>query len=36
LETLSTTLQNKFGVPVHVISNDDIIEATNPETIAKL
>lgn len=36
LETLSVTLQNKFGVPVHVVSNDDIIEATNPETIAKL
>lgn len=36
LETLAATMQNKFGVPVHVVSNEDIIEATDPETIAKL
>ena len=36
LETLSATMQDKFGVPVHVVSNEDIIEATNPETISTL
>ena len=36
LETLSATMQDKFGVPVHVVSNEDIIEATKPETISTL
>ena len=36
LQTLSTVMQDKFGVPVHVVSNEDIIEATNDETISKL
>lgn len=36
LETLATTMQTKFGVPVHVLSNEDIIEATNPKTIEEL
>lgn len=36
LGTLAATMQNKFGVPVHVVSNEDIIEATKAETIAKL
>lgn len=36
LETLSATMQDKFKVPVHVVSNEDIIEATNPETISTL
>ena len=36
LGTLAAIMQDKFGVPVHVVSNEDIIEATKAETIAEL